>query len=266
MPRAAELERVLPPAPAPRLDPCAREDSIELLRPFVILKALALEDLGAQHLRLLLAERPHEPAALLALARYEKAQRRTDRALMLARRAFPDFAELEFSALPREVWETLYPRDFHHLIEQQAHAHGLEVPLVLGLIRQESAFNPRATSVADARGLMQILPSTAARSRQQRRAVARRLYQPAYNLRVGCGFLRGLLNKFDGIPERALAAYHAGSSRVSEWLAKQTFQDAAEFLESIPIASTRVYVEAVLRDAEIYRQLRAGAASFKKCE
>ena len=62
-----------------------------------------------------------------------------------------------------------------------------------------------------------------------------------------------------------MAAYNAGDFRVKEWLTKYTFPDSTVFMESIPIAATRVYVEQVLRDAEIYRQLSSGAPHFAKC-
>jgi soluble lytic murein transglycosylase-like protein len=62
-----------------------------------------------------------------------------------------------------------------------------------------------------------------------------------------------------------MAAYHAGIARVAEWVSKTNFQDSVEFVETIPIPSTRAYVEWVLRDAEIYRQLLTGQARFAKC-
>jgi soluble lytic murein transglycosylase len=136
----------------------------------------------------------------------------------------------------------------------------------MGLIRQESAFNPRATSSANARGLMQILPQTASRSRRGRARVARRLHDPAYNVRFGCRYLRDLLKTFGGDLEQALAAYHAGDFRVKDWLGKYSFREPAEFIETIPIPATRAYVEAVLRDAAIYRQLMGGAAKFAECQ
>jgi soluble lytic murein transglycosylase len=137
----------------------------------------------------------------------------------------------------------------------------------MGLIRQESGFNPRATSSAGARGLMQILPTTASRSRRASRIrfTAARLYNPTYNVQFGCYYLRSLLEDFDGKPEMALAAYNAGDFRVRGWLRGHPFRDPSEFLEAIPIHATRVYVESVLRDAAIYRHLLTGTAKFAMC-
>jgi soluble lytic murein transglycosylase len=139
--------------------------------------------------------------------------------------------------------------------------------MINGLIRQESAFNPRALSTANARGLMQVLPETAARSHRasRMRGAGRRLYDPAYNVRVGCAYLKEMMKTFDNRPELALAAYHAGDFRVKDWLGKTSFPDPVMFLESIPIQATRSYVELVLRDAETYRQLLTGSPRFAVC-
>jgi soluble lytic murein transglycosylase len=186
-------------------------------------------------------------------------------ALFTVQKAVPNFPDYEFSRLPREIWALLYPRTYQSLVARQARAHGLDPNVVMGLIRQESSFNPRATSPANARGLMQVLPRSVSRSRARRATAARRLYDPAYNLRIGCAYLRARLKAFDGKIEQALAAYHAGPSRVKQWTEGRDFSEPAEFLETIPIPSTRAYVERVLRDAAIYRQLIAGAAEFAEC-
>jgi soluble lytic murein transglycosylase len=136
----------------------------------------------------------------------------------------------------------------------------------MGLIRQESAFSPGALSVANARGLMQVMPQTAAETTRSRARTARRLlYDPNYNVRVGCMYLAKLLKEFDGKPEFAMAAYNAGDFRVKDWMKKYTFRDEGVFLESIPISATRAYVEQVLRDAEVYRQLLSGSPRFAHC-
>jgi soluble lytic murein transglycosylase len=104
---------------------------------------------------------------------------------------------------------------------------------------------------------MQLLPETAAHStrRSRTRAAARRLNDPTYNVRSGCAYLAWLMKAFDGKPEYAMAAYNAGDFRVRDWQGKYSFHDSVTFLESIPIPATRGYVEAVLRDADVYRQL-----------
>jgi soluble lytic murein transglycosylase len=259
------LAHQLPPRPPSPVPACPPATSSEVLQPFLVLQGLSLENLGEQYLLAMLSDRPEATELLLALGRLRAKQRNPSAALLNARRAIPKYAEYEFSEIPPEVWSLLYPRDYWQLVKRQARANGLDPYVVMGLIRQESAFNPRATSSANARGLMQILPQTASRTRRGRAREARRLYDPAYNVRFGCRYLRDLLKASEGSVERALAAYHAGDFRVKDWLGKNSFREPAEFTETIPIPATHAYVEAVRRDAAIYRQLLSGTAKFARC-
>ena len=215
----------------------------------------------------MLADHSSDPQALLALSRFEAEQKDYDAALFAARRLVPNYPEYDFAQLPRETWDLLYPRAFWNLVSQQARANRLDSYLVLGLIRQESGFNPRATSAVNARGLMQVLPSTAGgRSKRSRLAAERRLGSPAYNIRFGCRYLAGLIRQFNGNVEEAVAAYNAGDFRVKEWLQGRSFSEPAEFLESIPFRDTRAYVEAVMRDGKLYKGLLANSTKFRKCD
>jgi len=236
-------------------------------RAAVIIKSLDLQDLEEEYLKAALAaDRPPADLRLLLAGTYA-AQDNPAGALFAALKAAPAYAQMEFSDLPEEVWNYLYPQSYTKLIAAQARLNNLDPYLVMGLIRQESAFNAKALSVANARGLMQVLPETAAHSSRpsRTRSAGRRLYDPDYNVRVGCAYLAELLKDFDGKPELALAAYNAGDFRVRDWVKTSSLQDSALFLESIPIPATRVYVELVLRDTEIYRQLLSGSPQFAHC-
>ena len=126
------------------------------------------------------------------------------------------------------------------------------------LIRQESEFNPAAVSPAKAYGLTQVRPGTGrlfARQAGVSRVTTRVLAQPAANLKLGSSIFRSMLDHQGGSIEQTLAAYNAGPNRVVEWLAWNTYREPAEFVESIPFTETRDYVQAVLRNAEMYRRL-----------
>jgi soluble lytic murein transglycosylase len=114
---------------------------------------------------------------------------------------------------------------------------------------------------------MQVMPTTATSSKRASRIryAGMRLYNATYNIRFGCAYLQTLLNEFNSKPEQALAAYNAGDFRVRDWMKDTSFRDSSEFLEAIPIHATRAYVESVLRDAAIYRQLLTGQAKFATC-
>lgn len=263
---AAKLGAALPSTtPAPGFA-CPTATPSEAARPAAILRTLVLNDLASGYVKAAIAEGPAAELRLL-LAHMQAQQGETSDALFDAVRAAPAYPQLAFSELPKDLWDILYPQAYKKLIQRQARVNRLDLGLVLGIIRQESSFNPHALSSADARGLMQVLPETAARSHRPAslRSAGRRLYEPSYNVRVGCSFLKGLMKMFDGWPELAVAAYHAGDFRVRDWTGKYSFPDSATFLESIPIPATRVYVEAVLRDAQVYRELNAGSARFAAC-
>ena len=92
----------------------------------------------------------------------------------------------------------------------------------------------------------------------------RSLFQPATNLKLGAYYLRVLLDQWGGKWEQTLASYNAGKSRVNEWISWNQYQEPAEFVESIPFTETREYVEAVLRNATVYRQLYGNKAPVSR--
>lgn len=141
-----------------------------------------------------------------------------------------------------------------------------EIALVHGVSRQESAFNPRAVSVTGARGLMQLMPGTAEEVARQiglPYSPPRLTSDPQYNVRLGSAYLRQLLDSFNGAYVLAIAAYNAGSTRVSQWMGEygdpRTGQiDMIDWIELIPFKETRNYVERVLENTQVYRQILGG--------
>ena len=132
------------------------------------------------------------------------------------------------------------------------------------LIRQESEFNPSVISYANAWGLMQLLPSVGkAMAREEGIAHFQtfQLLDPETNIRLGTRYLRQMLDRFGGVQRYALAAYNAGDSRVADWEAAGPYAGMDEFVESIPFTQTREYVQAILRNEEIYRAIDAFAQS-----
>jgi soluble lytic murein transglycosylase len=87
------------------------------------------------------------------------------------------------------------------------------------------------------------------------------LLDPITNIRLGCRYLRQMLDKFGGVQEYALAAYDAGDYRVTDWEAAGPYSGMDEFVESIPFTETREYVEAILRNEETYRAIDEYARS-----
>ena len=260
-----ELEKMVPAADPLDFGACLPPTDGKDLVAFNTLAALHLDDLARQDIQFRLKRHPKSPALIIALSRFEAEQGRTDHALHIVKRIVPDYYSQRFSGLPREIWQLLFPRSHIGIIRRYAAINHLDPYLVMGVIRQESGFNARATSPADARGLMQVLASTITHSRRYRNSVGRRLYEPAYNVRFGCAYLRKLLERYNGNVAEALAAYNAGPTNVDQWLSLHTYRDQQEFVESVPFPATRVYLKAVLADSGVYRKLVRGSVRFAEC-
>jgi soluble lytic murein transglycosylase len=160
---------------------------------------------------------------------------------------------------PRDArtFRLLFPVTGLPALEASARDQHIDPAFLAALIRQESIFNPAATSPAGARGLMQIIPSV---GRRLARAAAFPLwdpvllYQPDVNLELGTRHLAELLRRY---PQevRALAAYNAGATPVELWSAKIGMADEELFAERIPYRETRDYVRIIQRNESMYRAL-----------
>lgn len=149
----------------------------------------------------------------------------------------------------------VYPRAYWDLINGPAGQRGVDGYLVVALIRQESLFDPVAVSHANALGLMQLLPRTAARFTDAPLDDERTLFEPVLNIRLGTRYLGSLLERYDGSLPLALAAYNAGEAAADKWLAQTGHLEADEFIETITYRETRAYVKLVLRNYRTYLRL-----------
>jgi soluble lytic murein transglycosylase len=186
----------------------------------------------------------HAPGAFAWVAQLAADLRLTDTAVQIAR-----LAGRQGVMLPRSGWPVAFQPPAGH------------AALVLGIIRQESSFDPLAVSPAGAVGLMQIRPATGAET-ARRLGTGADLRDPLINMRLGTAYLGGLLTAFDGQVPYALAAYNAGPHRVRIWQGEMPVpRDEAgmiDWIEMIPYAETRNYVQRVIEGATIYAR-KAGA-------
>ena len=195
--------------------------------------------------------------ALAETARLYQDGGRYDRAIEVMKRGVPNYFAVDVPELPRVYWEALFPKAYWDDLKRFSTQNELDPYLVASLIRQESEFNPNAISHANAVGLMQLLPVTGkkvAKDVKMHHFNASQLYTPAVNLQLGTRYFKTMVDKF-GSFEYALAAYNAGSDRVEDWLSQGKYRDPQEFVESIPFTETREYVQAILRNASVYKQL-----------
>lgn len=135
----------------------------------------------------------------------------------------------------------------------------VEQAITLSIIRQESGFAPHVVSPAGARGLMQVMPSTAKHIMRLKRLDPKKLNSdPDWNVTVGTKYFNYLLKRFDGSYVLAIAAYNAGPGNVSKWVKLYGKPDGQfntiDWIEMIPFAETRNYVLRVLENLHVYRR------------
>src|SRR5205085_2985173 len=158
---------------------------------------------------------------------------------------------LRIDQAPSTFWRLLFPMPYQSALIKYGRMRALDPYVVAALIRQESEFNPAAVSRANAYGLTQVMPATGRSLAKQSGMDDFRddmLFDPEINLRLGTLHLRSMLDQWGGKWEETLASYNAGKRRVQEWLARASYSEPAEFVESIPFTETREYVQAVLRN------------------
>lgn len=195
------------------------------------------------------------PEQLLILAHAYRNQGMAAQSIQLARRALARGAPAD-----ARTYRLIYPMAHEDALYAEAAEQGVDPILLAALIRQESSFNPSATSPAGARGLAQVMPEVGER-------LARvleypvwdpvLLYQPDVSIQLGAVHLHELFSRYT---QRAhiLAAYNAGMSRVERWSKRVGVADPEVFAERISFVETRDYVRVIQRNEEIYRALYGG--------
>ncbi len=230
-----------PPPPAPVVIALARIDTLVLA---------GLDSEAQAEVRVLLARAPQDLDGLLALSEGLSLRGYGSAAVRLGWQA----ALLAPGDV--RVLRAIFPWPNRAAVEAEAQEFGVDALLLAALVRQESVFDVAALSPAGARGLAQLLPSTAA-------LMARGLdvaffpdwiTVPDLNLHLGAAHLAELLKRF-GRVDAAIAAYNAGPVPVRRWLERAGAADPDRFIELIPYPETRGYVRSLLRNRELYRAL-----------
>jgi soluble lytic murein transglycosylase len=238
--------------PVPAQSASATTARIERSR---LLRTAGLADLADSELRFGARTDGQPPLLAMEMAGAAAAPHQ---AMRIMKSLAPEYLNLALDQAPRRFWELLFPLPFRADVVRAAREKNLDPYLLAGLIRQESEFDPQARSHANAFGLTQVRPATGrlfARQAGIARFSSRLLFQPAANLKIGVSIFSSMLDQNGGKLEQTLAAYNAGPNRAAEWLTWNIYREPAEFVESIPFTETRDYVQAVLRNADLYRRL-----------
>jgi soluble lytic murein transglycosylase len=166
------------------------------------------------------------------------------------------------AAIKAQRWGALrvrFPIEYESTFKQLGKKLSIAPTTLMSIARQESALDKRARSYVGARGLMQLMPSTAKHTAKKFHLPLRsnqELYQPKTNINIASHYFRELLDRFDENRILAFAAYNAGPSRVNYWLKSSAGQqDVFQFIESIPYRETRGYVQNILMFETYYKQL-----------
>ena len=240
----------LPPAPQTEDGMAAGFAAHELVRMVRVMHSAKLQTLMRPFIQHL-SRMGKTPGWLSETARLARASGRPDLAVLVAKLGLAKGINLVEAGYPRLASSVL--------------SYRLEAPFIHALIRQESAFNSEAISHAGARGLMQLMPATAKRVAKRHRIPyhkSRLIKDAGYNLRIGQTFLVELLASFSNSYVLTLAAYNAGPNRVRRWIKlngdpRDPSVDAIDWIELIPFSETRNYVQRVLENLHIYREMAA---------
>jgi peptidoglycan lytic transglycosylase len=247
-----------PPHPVPESAPSAKElaafDAKELVRAAALFLDLGEVANGAAFL-MREAALAKDATEFGLLARLAEAHGRIELAIAVAKRAVD-------AGMPLTVHG--YP------VIAVPPGGSAEHALLFAIMRQESGFAPDAVSPVGARGLMQLMPATAssiARKLQVSFSPAKLTQDGGYNVLLGRTYIESLLDDFGGSYALAIAAYNAGPGRVRQWLRDYGDPrggriDMVDWIELIPVAETRGYVQRVLENLQIYREQNGRAAAF----
>lgn len=173
------------------------------------------------------------------------------------------------ASIQARMWDNLqirFPVAHRWWFNFFADKHSIDPITLMSLARQESALDIEARSPVGARGIMQIMPSTAkytARKYKLSYQSSDDLYEVGKNIEIGSHYLNGLLEQYDNNRIFALAAYNAGPNRVKTWRERtQGKLDAYAFIESIPFKETRGYVQNILMFETYYREVLGVDGAF----
>jgi soluble lytic murein transglycosylase len=242
------------PTDIPDLSPELPEDDIHLIKARLLANASLNEFIGPE-----IAASPDSPEwGALAQAQIYVSFGEFTRALQSMKHSGLPYFALPIDQVPNIYWQLLFPKPYWADLVTDSQRNGVDPYLVASLVRQESEFNAGVVSHANAYGLMQLIPSTgkaAAKKSGIKHFTTNDLLNPAINLQLGTLNLKQVLDRFGGQAEYALAAYNAGDVPIRQWLSSNDYKDIPEFVESIPYTETREYVQAILRNREMYRAL-----------
>jgi soluble lytic murein transglycosylase len=241
----------LAPLPIIREDQTQSFYNLEQVQALQVLEQMD-DETNARRFAIHLAETLPRESDLVQLAALARAYKDHNTELAIGKEAANRFRSLALLAYP-----------VHAMPDNVALPNNMEKALIMAVARQESAFQAHAVSSAGARGLLQLLPTTAqgvARKKGLPYSRSRLTSDAGYNATLGAHFLDDLLQQFNGSYIFTFAAYNAGPGRIPQWVERFGDPninqiDTLDWIESIPFTETRNYVQRCLENLHVYRHL-----------
>ncbi len=229
------------------------------------LMRIAFHQSAMNELDTLRAGAPNSPKVNLRIAQIFRAQGEPVAAINALKRSYPDYGQTLPEEMTREAWEVFYPLKWWSNIKEEARRHNIDPYWIAGLIRQETVFDPKARSRANALGLMQLLPYVGrdvARKTGAGAISSNDLFNPTLNIQLGTAYVKELMDDFSRF-EYVAAAYNGGPTRVRRWIRELPGSEIEEWVENIPLSETRLYVQGVYRNARQYQRLYDEQGRFR---
>ncbi|MBK8171460.1 MAG: lytic transglycosylase domain-containing protein [Sandaracinaceae bacterium] len=162
------------------------------------------------------------------------------------------------------VWHAAYPRPWQDIVDSEARARNVPEDYLYAIMRQESGYDPDVVSIADAIGLLQLLPSTASRVAEgiNERADRQDLFDPRINIHLSAVYTGNLYRTFSQQAPLSIGAYNAGAPRMQRWVSTSTTDELDLFVERIAVDQTRNYIRRVMSHWARYRYMRNPSAGW----
>ena len=154
------------------------------------------------------------------------------------------------------IYKIIYPRKYSEIVQKYSSQYDVDENLIFAIIKAESNFNENSISSKGAKGLMQLMDSTAEEVAQSigMSIEEEDILKPEININLGTKYISNLIKYYKCV-ELALAAYNAGSGNVDNWIKNGTLSEDGSDIQNIPFKETKNYVRKILRDYEIYNSL-----------
>ena len=159
----------------------------------------------------------------------------------------------------KKILKQVYKTSYSNYVEQYSEENGVDPLMVYAIIKAESNFKEDVVSNSNAKGLMQLMDSTADEVANNiitdTTFESNMLFDAKTNIKIGTKYLSELLQKYDGNYYLAVAAYNAGIGTVDKWIQEGTIKKDGSDIENIPYKETNNYVRKIIRDYGIYQKL-----------